>query len=417
MIVSVLLILSCFFLFFYLIVRWCKRRGLQLTTTQIGVAFALRTLLGLAYGYIFLTYFGGDDTWYFHNGSLEEQEKLIKDPLQFFADLGPGKIFRLYPEFSVAWYYYLSDLEFFLLTKPMAIFNFISQGNYYVNSVLFNFIGFWGQIWLFRLFVSEFPAKRTPVFIAVFLIPGIVFWLSGIRGDGLLVFFLALVLVKFRDWIHDRRTWSIIGVLIGLAGIVILRSMLLPVLLPALIAWWIAVRKRLPLFKVVLIVYGSCLVVFFASALFSPNKNLPQVVVNRQASFMKLRAKSKFELDTLQPNFLSFAKVLPQAVNNTFLRPYAWEARGAFQWAAAAQTFLLIILLVLCFLKPDPNWKNYLLHPLVFCLLLFATALYVFIGYAIPFPGAIIRYKIPAEIFFFLTAFMLIDWRNRFKLK
>lgn len=417
MLASITLIIVFYLLFTFLLYRWCKKKKLNLSLTEISLAYAFKLALGFVYGYIFYKYYGGDDPWYFHNGSLEEQQKLLNNPWQFFADLNPFPAFERNPGFAQGWYYYLSDLEFWLLSKPMAIFNFISQGNYYVNSVLFNFIGFWGQIWLFRLFVSEFPAKRTPVFIAVFLIPGIIFWLSGIRGDGLLVFFLALVLVKFRDWIHERTTRSIIGVLIGLAGIVILRSMLLPVLLPALITWWITVQKRLPVLKVTLIVYGICLLVFFASAIVSPSKSLPQVIVNRQAAFMKLRAKSKFELDTLQPNFLSFARVLPQAVNNTFLRPYAWEARGAFQWAASAQTLLLIILLVLCFLQPDPNWRNYLLHPFVFCMLLFATALYIFIGYAIPFPGAIIRYKIPAEIFFFLTAFMLIDWRNPLKLK
>ncbi len=196
----------------------------------------------MLYGYIFLTWYNGDDTWYFHNGSIDEYQKLLKSPARFIGDLNPVNAFNRHETFSKGWYYYLSDLEFWLISKPMALFNILSGGNYYVNVMFFNFIVCWGHLWLFQLFLKEFPQQRKALFIAVFLIPTVVFWLSGIRGDGYIIFFLGLLLLHFNNWVKKGKVNSWIFILIGMAGIIILRSVLILLLIPALLSWWITIR-------------------------------------------------------------------------------------------------------------------------------------------------------------------------------
>ncbi len=412
-----LLILIFFFIFLFLLRRWNRKEPGALSLKELSIAYGLKVVSGLVYGYIFITWFGGDDTWYFHNGSIEEHQKLINDPLQFFADLNPVPAFQRNESFSRGWYFYLSDLEFWMLSKPMAIFNFISGGNYYVNVVFFNFIVCWGHIWLFRLYVSEFPQKRKALFIALFLIPGIVFWLSGIRGDGLIIFFLGLLMIQFHKWVNQRSKIALLYILLAMAGITIFRSVLLILLMPVLLGWFISVRFRTRLLLTSLIVYASFKLIFFGSLLIAPEKSLPSFVAKRQAEYFKLRGNTRFDLDTLQPTVESYFRILPQSINNSFLRPYLWEARGGFQIAAALQTILLLLLFLLFFWKKEAGWKKWLQHPLVLLPTLFAISLYIFIGYTIPFPGAIIRYKIPAELILIVVLTLLIDWKKVYKLK
>ena len=255
------------------------------------------------------------------------------------------------------------------------------------------------------------------MFIALFVIPGIVFWLSGIRGDGLIIFFLGLLMIHFHKWVNHRSKISLLYVFLAMAGITILRSVLLLLLIPALLSWFITVRFRKRLYLTTVVVYLATLILFFGSLLISPQKNLPGFVANKQAAYFKLRGNTRFDLDTLKPTIKSYALILPQSVNNSFFRPFLWEAKGLFQIAAAMETILLLLIFFLFLWKKEANWNQLLRHPLVFLPTLFAVTLFIFIGYTIPFPGAIIRYKIPGEMLFFIVLILLIDWKKTFRLK
>lgn len=408
-----LLIPVLYAVFAFLLYRWNRKHATGLSSTALCVAYGFKVAMGILYGYIFLHYYKGDDTWYFHNGSIEEYQKLLNNPWQFIADFNPLPAFERNESFERGWYYYLSDLEFWLITKPMAIFNFISGGNYYVNVVFFNFIVCWGLLWLFQLYAGLFPEKKTVLYTAIFLMPGLLFWLSGIRGDGLIAFFLGLLIPAFYRFVHLRRRIDIIYILLALAGITILRSMILLVLVPALIGWFITVRFRTRAILTTAIVYGSCIVVFFGSTVLSPKQNLPAVVAAKQADYFRLTANTRFALDTLKPTLASYMGILPQSINNTFLRPYPWEAKGFLQVAASLEMLFIFVLILLAVVRADNNWS---VPPILFPLS-FAVMLYVFIGYTIPFPGAIIRYKVIGLLFILVALSVCIQWKKQFKLK
>jgi integral membrane sensor domain MASE1 len=202
-----------------------------------------------------------------------------------------------------------------------------------------------------------------------------------------------------------------------MAGITILRSVLLLLLIPALLSWFISFRFRTRLLLTSFVVYGTTLILFFVSIWISPQKNLPGFVANRQAEYFKLRGNTRFDLDTLEPSFKSYISILPQSINNSFFRPYLWEAKGFFQIGAALETILLLLLFIVFLWKKEAGWKQRLQHPLIVLPSFFAITLFIFIGYTIPFPGAIIRYKIPAELLLFITLILLIDWKKLYKLK
>lgn len=395
---------------FIFLIKRIIRNKTQLTVTELSLAFIFKVALGCLYGYIYGHFYNGDDTWMFQKHSLEELQLMFNDPVLFITKLGPAYTFAwqggTFWENMGAW---IHTLENNLIIKVLTIGNLFGGSNYYINVVFFNFVLFWGHYWLFKLYVQEFPQKRKQLLLLIFFFPPLVFWLSGIRGDGLVLFFLALLLIHFRRWLYTNNKWSILYFVFGVFGIIIFRSQVLLLLVPALAAWYISVkfnRKPLPTF---LLVFATGGLLFFATAWFSPQKNLPQVIAQRQQSFMALQG-TRFPLDTLQPTLGGFARVLPQALSHTFVRPYIWEAQGALQLMTAAAIIIFWGLTIICIIKKEIHWKEMLCKPLILFSLGFGITLYIFIGYTIPFPGAIVRYKAIPELLLLAVPVICTNW-------
>lgn len=393
-----------FFLLFGLLTVYLTRRSVPaLSPGEALLAFGCKGLLACLYGYIFIHYYQGDDTWDIHIGSLNECRLLKSDPVQFFLDFLPLKAWRISGgQWGPAMAYYLDKLEWHLLVKPLAIFNLISDGNYYSNAVFFSFLTFWGHFLLFKLALQHFPAKRLLLLAVVFFFPPVVFWLSGIRADGLLFLSFSFFMLHAYRWIHGGQTKSLWWSLLGLAGILIFRNILLLIILPALVAWFVTVRYDRRPRLVFGAVYGIAVVLFFLSSLLPGWLNLPQMVANKQEQFMKLEGNTRFALSPLTAHAGSYWRVLPEASLNTFARPFVWEARGPLQIMAAIEIWCFWILLILMALgrsrtlpSPVPAWCWFMIS--------FSVVYYLFIGYVVPFPGAIVRYKSIPELLLMTT--------------
>ena len=397
-------------IFIYLLYRLTRKAGL-LSVTELTAAFMFKVLMGCLYGYVYLHYYNGDDTWMLHRQSLEEYQKLLHNTGLFFTEIGPA------PSFAWAgggfWHglnVYIKTLENDGITKTLGFVNIFSRGNYYINVVFFNFILFWGPYWLFKILAKEFPTKHRPLLLMIFFFPPLVFWLSGIRADGLLLFFLSLLLVHFRRWIYEQKKASILYGVVAIVGLFIFRMQLVMVLIPALLAWYLSVKfTRKPVLTYVL-VFAVTAFVFFATAWILPDRNLPGIVVKKQQEFLALQG-TRFQLDSLQPSVVSYARVLPQAVSHTFFRPWVWEAKGLLQIMTALEVIVFWLLVIYMIFSRDDKWKAQITSPLLLFCLSFGITLYLFIGYTIPFPGAIVRYKAVPELLLLIIPVICSKWR------
>src|SRR5690606_18181892 len=113
-----------------------------------------------------------------------------------------------------------------------------------------------GQLLLFRLFLRKFPAGKTMLTVIIFCFPIVLFWLSGLRKDGLLFLALAAALYYFDALLNRpfRVKWLLLF-LSGCLGLLLLRNYMLLCLAPALFAWWLSRRFRLPAFACFATVY------------------------------------------------------------------------------------------------------------------------------------------------------------------
>ena len=408
--ISALLFVCYFFLLLYLFKRLTKKMDLDLAPWQITAIFTCRVLLGCLYGWVFLKYYGGDDTWMFFSDSLAEKSKMLQHPLTFFSDLTPDAAFKEGNNFMQGLAFYSRNLEYYSLVKLLAIFDLFSGSNYYIDLLFFEFLILWGPVLLFKLLNRNFPGNRNTLLVIIFFLPTLHFWLAGIRAEGLLLLFMALILYQTNKWFVSRKFIDFLWIVLATAGFFIYRSQYLLVFLPAFIGWTISRSSPKKAVLYFLSIYLICIVAFTVSLWISPNKNLALPVIQRQQEFMRLHGNTRLALDSLHPTLSSFVQVFPVAFCNTLIRPLITEAKGSLQILTSIEIMLGWVLFIIWFFYRRPGWKKILTNPLILLFIFYGFSQILLVGYTVPFPGAIIRYKsIPIQ-FLLISVGLSINW-------
>ncbi|RYD71454.1 MAG: hypothetical protein EOP53_23650, partial [Sphingobacteriales bacterium] len=226
---------------------------------MILLLFLFKIFIGIAQAYITQLYFPGSDTWGMNEFSVMEYEILKNDPARFFREIyasnynGEG-----YNNFFGSLGSFWNDLELNLITKGLAPFNFISNGNYYINSIFFNFFGFFGNIALFRLFNHIYTNKKTAVLIGCFFIPSCMFYSCAIGKDNiaftmLALFCFALYFFSLSGFNAKRLLW----LLFFFCGVLLMRNHIALLLISPAMAFYVSVKTK----KNPWIIFGfSCII-------------------------------------------------------------------------------------------------------------------------------------------------------------
>lgn len=417
MLSSLLIILYTTLLIFFLL-RLSRNFRHHLSARQVTISFIIKILFGIAYGFIFFKFYHGDDTWRYFESSQDEYQKLLHHPFQFLRDVfmetsGSTSLEAVYDTRNSYW----NNISEVLFIKMLAVFNVFSFGNYYVNVVFFCFVGYIGNLLLFRLLVHHFPNASPWLLIVIFYIPVIVFWLSGIRKDGLLFLALTMVLFYFDRIIRREKNTikNILFFLSGLIGLYLIRNLMLMCITPSLFAWFLNRTFRINAILSFSGVTILAIFLFFASGSIRGLPDLPQKVANRQYDFFNLKANTRLPLDSLKTSPSSYLQVLPQALNHTFLRPYLPESKGILQVISALDVLFFFIVMIWALVFQDKNTQNIFHNSLILSCICTALFGYILIGYTVPFPGAIVRYKVIFELLF-LCVFAVIAIKPKGKL-
>ncbi|GAB2662931.1 hypothetical protein GCM10027036_15970 [Flavihumibacter cheonanensis] len=365
---------------------------------ELAFVFTGKVLAACLYGWLLLHYYGGDDTWVIHEDTLMEWRQMKSNPLRFFVYEIDLRQYITDMGWKEGLPYFRMKLEKAIINKPLGVFNFFSQGNFYVNMVAFSFMSFWGSFWLYQVLVHLLPAYKKWTFGVLFFYPPALFWLSGLRSDAMLFFFFSLFVSRlYRQWYIQATAKNIWIVVLAWIGMIVIKASFALLLLVPIFSWWLCARKkwnwRNVFFGTTVIALGA----FFLSSVFPAPFNLPQAVTNVQQEFFALEGKTRVNLPALDSNPITYLKNLPAAVDNILLRPYPWDAKGILQYAMAAQNIFIICLIGFVFIRRFPGMIDLVPHALLWMLFFFSISFYLSIGYTVPFPGATIRYRVIPE--------------------
>jgi len=358
-----------------------------------------------------LYYFPVSDSVAFHNGGLAEFDLLLHHTREYFTNIFLDSHSNGYSRFLDVSNSYWNDTKSNLLYKMLSIFDIFSGKNFFINTLFFNFLVFFGVVALYKVFIKIFPDSFYQLIICIFLLPSALFFTAMIHRDGLILLSISMVIYHIFFLRNDHQfSWKkMLIILFFLLLILLVRNFVFITLAPALLAWIIAQRKPKYAFVSFIGVYVLMAVLFFCSGFISPKTNLPEYVSERQIAFIgisKLGA-STININPLYPNFRSFFNNAPQALNHTLMRPYITEIKSLIYIPFALEIILYeLLILILIFYRK----KNLSINPLVYFCLFFSISMFLVIGYTVPIMGAIVRYRSIYFILLLLPMACYIDW-------
>jgi hypothetical protein len=368
-----------------------RRKIFPFTIYHTASIVFFKIFMGCLYGWVFLHYYSGDDTWNYFMESKDETGLLLRHPAEFFRVFSPSYSFR--PGFNGwdALVFYINHFEKWFMVKGLAVLNLFSGKNYYIDVLWFEFLTIPGPLLLFKLLARLFPLRTGMNFLLIFFIPSVVFWCSGIRAEALILLSLAGMIYNAQAYAQKPSFQNAAGVLAGFCGVLLIRYQFLAVFLPVFGAYLVSLQKKE--FSPVWFnrVFIAMLVIFGASLFLPTVYQLSRPVIHAQQEFFLLNGNTRYVLDSLKPGLPGFIRVLPRAIANSALRPYPWEGKSLLQSLSSVDV-LFLFAGVLFFLL-SPQRRQQVSHPVYWLFLYYGVSQLITIGLVVPFPGAIVRYR------------------------
>ena len=187
--------------FLVIILKWSFFKTENISSKYFGAVFILKILAGILLGYLYQKYFNGGDTYVFFNDANTMFAIGKSHPVDFIKMLsgfGNDHDLKAYYSQLKNWnnheYFYTDSKTIIRINAAIRIFTF---GYYNVHVVFFCFLSLTGLNGLFKIFSGFCARKEKELFVAIFLVPSVLFWTSGILKEGILVFALGIFLYSF----------------------------------------------------------------------------------------------------------------------------------------------------------------------------------------------------------------------------
>ena len=363
--------------------------------------------------WINLYYYSVTDSTAFHQEGIIEYHLMFSNPKEYLLNIFHSKV--SYDGFFDMTDSFWNNLRTNIIIKLLSVFDILSNCDYFINALFYNFLVFFGSLSLYKIFIQIFPSRKNTLLFTVFLLPSCLYFTSGLHRDGLIFLALGIVCLNMynilkKDGFTPAR---FIYIFFGLLLIFLLRNFIFITLLPALIAWAIAQKRQKFIFPAFAFVYVFFILIFFSLKFIHPKLDLPQYVSSRQLAFIQLagKASSAININPLFPDFRSFFNNAPQALNHTLMRPYLSENVTLFYIPLAVEILFYEILVFAYIFFPS---KKPLDDGFIYFGLFFTFSIFLLIGYTIPILGAIVRYRSVYFPFLITPLVCLIDV-NRIK--
>ncbi|MFN8252739.1 MAG: hypothetical protein U0V75_12780 [Ferruginibacter sp.] len=358
------------------------------------ILFLVKVTAGLALG--FFTSDIVNDYWPLNADSMNEHRLLLADPWSYFTNIFHSGYAKGYGGFLDALPSYWNDLRITLISKALAWFNFLSNGNYYINSLLFNFFSFMGHVAFYRVFIQVYPARKKIVMVCCFLLPSMLYFSSGVQKDGIVFTALGFLCYSVFQSVQKNSfsAMRILGIFFTLTILFFVRSYVVMLILPALFLWILVVKRKWPVFRTFAAGYLIMGILFFGLHFISGGFNPLEAVTKKQEAFFMLeKASTQVPLDTLKPTFTSFVKNAPQAFSHSFLRPGIYELQPVSILPAVIETFIFHLLALVFLFSRKKMRLSTEQRAFITAGVFFAVSIYLFIGYIVPNMGSIVRYR------------------------
>ena len=391
-------------------------------------ALTAKIIGAISTGLIYQFYYDGGDTFFFYQISSVIWKAFLDDPAIAFklflresSDYTPSPESGYVHEFY-SWYF--KEKAAFFVSKVAAFFGLFCFNTYSVIACFFAFLSFIG-LWLFFITVTEiFPGLDNKLAIAIFFVPSVCFWGSGIFKDTLsLAGIGALTYCSYNIFINKKYSlFNIVVFFLSAYCVYISKVYILFCFLPAALLWVFRNFQSRIKSKFITIFFAPIIIIItvfvsyqtIQNLISSSNKySLDKAIYTIQATqewhTVISPEGSAYSLGTYDPTITGIISKFPAAINVTLFRPYVWEATGLIMFISALES------LIIFFFTAKVIWKSGLFKsiklvnktPFLIFSIVFSLTLAFIVGFTTYNFGALVRYKIPILPFYLASIFII----------
>lgn len=429
-----LVVTPLYLLIIYLIAYLIRGQVSDRNTRRYFIpALSLKIVGAISVGLIYQFYYDGGDTYnYFHHGSRYIWEAFLDSPVKAFQLIFADGTYQsgTYQYATKIWFY--RDLPSYFVIRVAGFFDLFTLHTYSATAVLFACFSF-GGLWAMYLSFYRFYSKLHREFaVAIFFIPSVFFWGSGLLKDTLTLGALAWAFYAVVQLFFARRR-ILLNVLILLISCWIIYSIKIYILLcflPAVTLW--VFLAQLPKIKSMAVKVVLLPFVLVTAALLSywmvlevgeenARYNLDNLAYTAESTarwlshVSRLEGGSGYSLGDYDYSPSGIIKKIPAAVNVTLFRPYFTEVSNPVMLMAAIESLILLGITFYVLFKSIRNgalstlWQK---PVIVFCLV-FSISFAFAIGFSTYNFGSLVRYKIPLIPFYLIGLFILNYYSKR----
>ena len=409
----------------------------SLTDKNVRIYFipglALRIIGAISLGLVYQYYYQGGDTFnYFDRGSKFIYEAFQDSPLKalqlIFAN---GSYDTNTFEYASKIIYY-QDLPSYFVVRLAGFFDIFTFHTYSATATLFAVFSFSGAWAMFMALYRLFPRLHLYLAIALFFIPSVFFWGSGILKDSVTLGALGWGTYSFIQMFIMKKRFISSSIILLLSFYIIyhIKIYILLCFVPALLVWYYlenmrnirnAVLKAMIFpFTMIFLITGG----YFSVKLIGESNrryNLERLSYTAEStarwlSFVSEKQEgSGYTLGDFDYSSRGIIRKIPAAIWVTLFRPYVWEAKNPVMLLSAFESSILLVFAVYVLIQVTIRKRLVMLltNPvIVFCFIysiIFAFA----IGISTYNFGSLVRYKIPILPFFIIGLFIWLTYSKR----
>ncbi|MFD1466674.1 hypothetical protein ACFQ48_00445 [Hymenobacter caeli] len=393
-------------------------------------ALTLKFLGAIVLGLIFQYYYGGGDTFNYYNHTKVIYGAFINSPLaglklifsstnSFDPDTAPyvGQL-----------YWYRSPTEYFVI-RIAAFFGLFCFGTYTIIGLMFAALSFSGMWAMYTTFLRIYPLAYKQLATAVFFLPSVFFWGSGLMKDSICIGALGWTFYGFYYSTIAKRS-ILFSVLVGLLGAYVLYSVKVYILLsflpPALLWVFNENNQRIKSSTVRLVLKPFFLLLGLGAGYigatrltsgddkYDVNKIGERTKINSEYLTTQVSNGSAYNIGTFDGSASSLVKVAPQAVVVSIFRPFIFEARNPVMLLSALEATLFLYLTVTLFYRTGvlKSLQLIISQPILTFCFLFSIVLAIGVGTNSGNFGTLVRYKIPLMPFY-LSGLYIMQFQAR----
>ncbi len=409
----------------------------RITRRYFYPAMIVRVLGAIFLGLIYQFYYKGGDTFvFFDQGSYYIWKAFLDSPLK-----GLSLVFSRAGDYMINTYEYSSKIVFF--TDPSSYFviriasllDLLTFHTYSATAILFALFSFSGSWFMYKAFYRMYPKLHLQFALAIFFIPSVVFWGSGLMNDSLTMGAVCWAVYGFINLFIEKKSIgrNIVILFLSFYLLYIVKIYILMCLLPPLLIWLYieyitSIRNLvlrvmlLPVILVLVFIAGFYSVIKVSSE--NTRYNLTSLTQTAKATASWISYVSNTEggsTYTLGDYDFSPKGVLKKsykAIWVTLFRPYLWESKNPVMLLSAVESlfFLLFTLYALINAGPAYSFKTLTSNPVAIFSLVFALTFSFAVGVSTYNFGSLVRYKIPMMPFYMIAMILILYSRRPRKL-